>query len=127
MLGSATAYVTHGTYFLQHADRLPPTPDLAGQSGIRLLFPDTSGAGGLCVVTGTFDGPVDLIVETCDGAPADTPDDEWEHVEELALHAAGHDLVVTTLSGLVETLPALALAPGDRYRHTRTGTPGRPG
>lgn len=108
-------YVTRSVYFLGHRGQPWPSPAREGGPTVRLLYPDANGGGGVAVYCGTFDGPVDVTVETFDARPPDLSGDDWEHVEELVLVSSGRDLVVGALEEVEHPFPVLPVGPDDRY------------
>jgi hypothetical protein len=115
MRGSAVPYITHGHYYLKHADASPP--GMYGGSDDQLLYvaPGDDEGGGVFVTTGTFFGPVEITVETFDSADAAAAlDGDWEITQEVTLTARGANLRVEVADGgTVIDLPQLQLAPGD--------------
>lgn len=118
MRASHTVYVSDGQYFvLDDGGDAYPNPGSALDTAVdRILFPDVSGKNGVYVMPGTFDGPVDVTVETLDTPPdtAATPGG-WEHSEQVVVTSSGSSIFVATLDDQVMELPALAVQPGTRY------------
>jgi hypothetical protein len=108
-------YVTRGLYFLGHRGQAWPSPAREPGTAGRLLYRDANGGGGVALSCGTFDGPVDLTVETFDDRPAELPDGDWEYVEELESVSTGRDIIVGALEEVEHTFPVLPVGPDDRY------------
>lgn len=108
-------YVTRGLYFLGHRGQAWPGPAREPGTEGQLLHRDANGGGGIAIDCGTFDGPVDLTVETFDERPAERPDGEWEYDEELESVSTGRDVIVGALEEVEHAFPVLPVGPDDRY------------
>jgi len=117
MRASHTVHVTDGQYFvLDDGGDAYPNPGSALDTADRILFPDVSGKNGVYVMPGTFDGPIDVTVETLDTRPdTGTTPAGWEHSEHVIVTSSGSSIFVSTLDDRVLELPALTVQPGTSY------------
>lgn len=116
MRATVTPHIEGSRYHLVHGGARPTGRHPARWCGDRLLHPLPDG-GGIVVRTATFDGPVEVSVETFHpGSEVPAAPGTWDLDEQLTLTATGHGVHVVTTFGEVEDLPVLAVAPGQRYR-----------
>ncbi|MET0189593.1 MAG: hypothetical protein ABW212_11380 [Pseudonocardia sediminis] len=116
-------HIEGSRYYLVHDGTRPPFRFPAEWSGDRLLYPVPAAAddggcdgGGLVVRTATFDGPVEVSVETFHpGAEVPVARGVWDLDEQVTLTATGRDVHVVTTFGEIEDLPVFAVAPGERF------------
>ncbi|MBW0103034.1 hypothetical protein [Pseudonocardia sp. KRD291] len=115
MRATVVPHIEGSRYHLVHGDTRPTSGYPSGWDGDRLLYPSPDG-GGVVVRTATFDGPVEVSVETFHpGSEVVPARGSWDVHQQVELTATGRDLHVVTTFGEIEDLPVLDLAPGDRY------------
>lgn len=115
MRATVTPHIEGSRYRLVHRGTGLTGGSRTRWCGDRLLHPAPDGAG-IVVRTATFDGPVEISVETFHpGSEVPAAAGTWDLDEQLTLTATGHDVLVVTTFGVVEDLPVLPVAPGQRY------------
>lgn len=116
MRATVTPHIEGSRYHLVHAGSRPSARRPPQWEGDRLLYPVPGADGGIVVRTATFDGPVQVSVETFHpGSEVPLPRGTWELEQQVTLTAAGRDVHVVTTFGEIEDLPVFAVAPGERY------------
>lgn len=118
MRATVIPHIEGSCYSLVHGDTRPTGRRPPAWVGDQMLYPapDDDPAGGLVVRTATFDGPVEVSVETFHlGSEVPAPRGSWDLDQQVTLTATGRDVHVVTTFGEIEDLPVLAVAPGERY------------
>ncbi|RZT86778.1 hypothetical protein EV383_3676 [Pseudonocardia sediminis] len=116
MRATVVPHIEGSRYYLVHGGTRPAFRFPPRWSGDRLLYPVPDDAGGLVVRTATFDGPVEVSVETFHpGAEVPVARGVWDLDEQVTLTATGRDVHVVTTFGEIEDLPVFAVAPGERF------------
>ncbi|MDN5919873.1 MAG: hypothetical protein L0I76_33050 [Pseudonocardia sp.] len=117
MRATVIPHIEGSRYYLLHDDAAPLDRYPSGWVGDQLLYPAPDGSdGGVVVRTATFDGPVEVSVETFHpGEEVPAGQGSWDQAQEVELTATGRDVHVATSFGPIEDLPVLAVAPGERY------------
>ena len=118
MRATVIPHIEGSHYYLVHGDTLPTGGYPSVWVGDQMLYPapDDDVDGGVVVRTATFDGPVEVSVETFDpGAEVPAAQGSWDLDQQVTLTAKGRDVHVVTTFGEIEDLPVLTVAPGERY------------